>query len=192
MHSDAADTPTGVDGGESASHHHRIASPPIVPAPRPARGTLHRALSAALSITVSLSLTASVLGQFDESPPHPGGYVEVRGVRSGPLTPEDLEPVLAVLPDRLRRCAETRFRAERAGMTAAGHDFRLSIDARGRATSEGLEPARDEPPHVRAWLACARRVVRRLRFPARETPSLVMLSLIWTMDDSPPGGGGLL
>ncbi len=149
-------------------------------------------MSASLALAVGLSTAAATFAQLEESPPHPGGRIEVRGVRSGPLTREEVAPALAGVPDALRRCAEARFRAERPGMTAAGHDFQLTIDARGRGTTDGLRPDRDAPPHVRAWLACARRVIRRLRFPARDAPSLVVLSLVWTSDDTAAGGGGLL
>lgn len=127
-----------------------------------------------------------------ESPPHPGGWLEVRGVRSGPLTREDIEPSLAATPDRLRRCAEARLRAERSGLSASSHAFQLTIDERGRGTTDGLRPDPEDPPAVRAWLACARRVVRALRFATREASSLVVLTLVWTRDDAPPSGGGLL
>jgi len=127
------------------------------------------ALDALALVLASMSAFAQPDG-FD-MPTHPGGRIEVRGVRSGPLTGEDLEPVLAVIPDRLRACARTRFRSESPGMMAACHGFQLTIDARGRGTTDGLRPDPDDPPHVRAWLACARRVVRRLRFspPARSS-----------------------
>lgn len=152
------------------------------------------ALATLTLVLASMAASTFAFAQPDgfDRPTHPGGRIEVRGVRSGPLTGEDLEPVFAVIPDRLRACARTRFRSESAGMTAASHGFQLTIDARGRGTTDGLQPDPDDPPHVRAWLACARRVVRRLRFPTRDAPSLVMLSLIWTNDDGPPSGGGLL
>ena len=123
-------------------------------------------------------------------PPHPGGRGELRYITSGPLTAVEIGPVLTPLPSRLRRCAVARFRRERdAGFTAAGHDFVLEVAANGRARATGLDAEPDSSAHERAWLACGRRVVNQLRFPAKDAPSTLRASLIWMRDDIPHGTG---
>lgn len=139
------------------------------------------------------ALLASVaLAQPDgmqDFPPHPGGQVNVRRVMSGPLTTAEVEAVLAPLPARLRQCALARARREEA--VAASFDFMLEIGANGRARALDLraDPRDDSTPHERAWLACGNRVVNRLRFPVRDAPSRVRLTLIWMRDDVPHGTG---
>lgn len=139
------------------------------------------------------ALLASVaLAQPDgmqDFPPHPGGRVNLRRVVSGPLTTAEVEAVLAPLPARLRQCAIARARREEA--VAASFDFMLEIGANGRARALDLraDPRDDSTPHERAWLACGNRVVNRLRFPVRDAPSRVRLTLIWMRDDVPHGTG---
>lgn len=123
-------------------------------------------------------------------PPHPGGRVELRHITAGPLTAVEIGPVLARLPARLRRCAVARWRREPdVGFTASGHDFVLEVAADGRARATDLDAAPDSSAQERAWLACGRRVVNQLRFPTKDAPSTLRVSLIWMRDDIPHGSG---
>lgn len=135
------------------------------------------------------SLALAQPGGMHGFPDHPGGKVNLRQVTSGPLTVDEVQAVLAPLPDRLRRCAQAR--ARREGAVAASFDFHLTVAANGRATTADLVPdPRDETTaHERAWLACGRRVVTRLRFPEKDSASELHLTLIWMRDDVPHGTG---
>lgn len=127
-------------------------------------------------------------GGIADFPPHPGGQVNLRRVVSGPLTPAEVQAVLAPLPERLRRCAQARARREQA--VAASVDFVLSVGANGRARADlANDPRDDSTPHERAWVDCGRRVVNRLRFPVKDAPSELRLTLIWMLDDVPHGTG---
>lgn len=129
-------------------------------------------------------------GGMQGFPPHPGGRVDLRRVSAGPLTAEEVAPVLAPLPARLRRCAVARAERERdQGFTAAGHDFVLEVAANGRTRAEGLDPEPDSGRQERAWLACGRRLVNQLRFPPKEAPSTLRVTLMWLRDDIPHGTG---
>jgi hypothetical protein len=141
---------------------------------------------------VSALLASVALAQPDglqDFPPHPGGRVNVRRVSSGPLTEAEVQAVLAPVPERLRRCAQARARREEA--MAASFDFNLEVRANGRARTVDLvsDPRDDATPHERAWLACGRRVMNGLRFPVKDAPSEVRLTLIWMRDDQPHGTG---
>lgn len=140
---------------------------------------------------LSTLLVSSALAQpggIPDFPPHPGGQVNLRRIVSGPLTPAEVEAVLAPLPERLRRCAQARARREQA--VAASVDFVLSVGANGRARADlANDPRDDSTPHERAWVNCGRRVVNGLRFPVKDAPSELRLTLIWMLDDVPHGTG---
>ena len=135
------------------------------------------------------SIALAQPGGMEGFPPHPGGQVNLRRISSGPLTAAEVQAVLASVPERLRRCARARARREEA--VAASVDFDLTVLANGRARTEGLvnDPRDDSTPHERAWVSCARRVVTGLRFPVKDAPSELRLTLIWMMDDVPHGTG---
>lgn len=141
---------------------------------------------------VSALLASLALAQPDgleDFPPHPGGQVNIRRITSGPLTVAEVQAVLAPVREQLRRCAQARARREEA--VAASFDFVLTVSANGRARAVDLaaDPRDDTTPHERAWLACGRRVMGRLRFPVKDAPSELRLTLIWMLDDQPHGTG---
>lgn len=128
-------------------------------------------------------------GGMQDFPPHPGGQVNLRRVTSGPLTAAEVQATLAPSPDRLRRCAQARARREES--VAASFDFHLTVGANGRGRTLDLvaDPRDETTAHERAWLTCGRQVVNRLRFPVKDAPSELHLTLIWMRDDVPHGTG---
>lgn len=143
------------------------------------------------SLAVALSLAASSAlaqpGGVEAFPEHPGGHIELRAIRSGPLTADEVAPALAPLVERLRSCAVARARARSEPM-AASFGFEATVAADGRVTAT-LDPAPDASRAERAWLRCAQSVVRRMRLPAADAPSVLSMTLIWARDDVPHGSG---
>jgi hypothetical protein len=80
---------------------------------------------------------------WKDFPPHPGGQVNLRRISSGPLTAAEVQAVLAPLPDRLRRCAQST-RATRGGRgpPASTSTSRCSANGRARTRGPGERPTR--------------------------------------------------